>query len=102
MLACERGASPRSPAAWQLLDSAWVAPWDEMIDSVQVYGVGVGSPGGVDTLVEVLTPLPVVADDSTIWGLRRTPGRSERELFRWRRPNSLRAWPLPSDMLGDY
>lgn len=108
LLAAGLGCTHRAPAAhtrltWHVVDRAWVAPWDEMTDSVATYRVVLRTGTVADTLSEVLPPWPVVIDDSTVWGLRRVPGRSARELFRWTGPRRpLAAWPLPTDVLGDF
>lgn len=102
-LGCERATSPSLlTPSWRVLDSTWIAPWDETTDSLAAYRIEVHSASGTDTLQEVLPPWPI-ASDSTIWGLRRLPGQADRELFHWigaHRP--LATWSLPGDVLSGF
>jgi hypothetical protein len=102
LAACQSPPDAEFPVTWTVRDSTWISPWDEMLDSMPAYVVVLASRERRDTLAELLAPFPIRTDDSTIWGLRRVPGLPERELFRWRPSEGLRAYALPTDMLGDY
>jgi hypothetical protein len=99
----ERDSSPSSQVSWRIIDSSWVAPWDEMVDSAAVYRVAVVGPSHTDTLTDVLPPWPVIVGDSVVWGFKKIDDQSDRELFRWSIPTKrMRTLALPTDILGGY
>jgi hypothetical protein len=93
----------RTRATWRMLDSTWVSPWDEMTDSLKVYRLVASLHATSDTLTDVIEPWPIVADDSTLWGVRVIRATAERSLFRFTWPaRTLESVKLPGDMPSNF
>lgn len=108
-LACAAPDSTRDRATepMRVIDSSLTAPsWNTMSDSVVTYRLEVRSAGTLDTLTAIVTPLPVLVDDSLIVGLRvtsRNGDQSERQLFRHNLSSGrLESWALPADVWAYY
>ena len=91
----------------RVIDSAQTAPsWNLTADSVITYRIEVPTPRGRDTLIDVVTPLPILIGDSLVVGLRiatKSEDEAERRLFRFRiSSGDLDIWPLPPDVWGYY
>lgn len=85
-----------------VIDSAFAPSWDATEDSATVYRVEVSSPGGVDTVRDVIPPFPVVTGDTLVVGLIQVSEDSSsphRKMFRLRPGgHALETRPLPPDV----
>lgn len=101
-IACRGREGAGSSTSIVVIDSTFAPSWDATEDSAIVYRVEVSSPAGVDTVRDVIPPLPVVAGDTLVVGLIQVSEDSSaphRKLFRLRPGgHALETRPLPSDV----
>jgi hypothetical protein len=107
-LACARQQSlvAEQPVTLGTIDSAWTwMTWDSEGGGMWLYRVAVGRGGRVDTIANIIEPLPFVVDSERVAGLQYVPkdtGQS-RAIFIYSASNrKIRSWPVPDDVWGGY
>lgn len=65
----------------QLLDSTWAPPWNLMAESTVVYRFVIRRGSTVDTVADVLEPIPVAIGDTAVAGIRLLRTDTTRQIF---------------------
>jgi hypothetical protein len=107
LLACaqEKREAPAGPIRLRTIDSAEAEyTWNdyELNGGAEVYRVEVQGAGRVDTLSDIIYPMPFGVDGDTVAGLRlfnKDKHEGERHLFVYLPANrEMRTWPVPDDV----
>jgi len=93
----------RSGLEWRAVDSAIVAPWNEMGDPMFAFAVEVRVGGRVDTLANVIEPSTIAANDSVLSAVavREENGESKRDIVVVTSAGTRRT-PVPNDALSIF
>lgn len=108
-LACSQpkpAATQRSLTLRAIDTSSTASSWDWLDDSLDIYRVEVRAAGRVDTLTDIIEPMPFPVGDDSVAGLRlvqKDKNEGERRLFVFSLANrKTQTWPLPNDVWSHY